>query len=411
LPSATSDRVAVAFIAVGTALRFVWVLLIHPPFDYVYSDMAGYVSRGALIASGEPLTRYDAFQPTGTQTLLALPFSIFGSGRAGMWAAAVLWAALSSATLFFAWRLARGWLSPRAAALLAALFALWPLHVFESGYFLSETPSLAFLTAALWLMTGGASARTRLAGGALGGLAVACRPELALNLVIAAVVAARRHGRGTMTAVACGFLVVALAVVAWNSSIAKRPVLFSQNAGFVFFEGQCEARVVTGGYPSRPFSIGAPALLQRHAGRDFTFPGTPVYDQAFFFRRGLDCIADNGVGHVGTVAASVLDMTATSIPWPEADEPGAVRDIARITNLGYSLLLPVLVLLGLLGVRRGHTALAQPLMQLATPFAGALIFLSEPRHRALYDVFGLMLLAALATTAAAKARHESAHGP
>jgi hypothetical protein len=394
LPSATSDLVAVAFIAVGVALRFIWVLLIHPPFDYVYSDMAGYVSRGAMIASGASLTRYDAFQPTGTQTLLALPFSIFGSGRTGMWAAALLWAALSGATVFFAWRLARSWLSPWAAALVAALFALWPLHVFESGYFLSETPSLAFLTAALWLMTG-ASPRTRLAGGALGALAIACRPELALNLVIAAVVAARRQGRGTMAAVTCGFVAVALAVVAWNSSIANRPILLSQNAGFVFFVGQCDARLVSGGYASRPFTIGSPARLQRHAGREFTFPGTPVYDQAFFFRHGFDCVADDGIGHVRTLAANVLDMTATSVPWPEADERGAVRDIARISNLAYSLLLPVLVLLGVLAVRRGHSALGQPLMQLTTPFILALIFLGEPRYRALYDVFGLVLLAAL----------------
>src|SRR5205823_2812206 len=163
-----------------------------------------YVGRGQLLATGHGLSRYDVFQATGTQTILTVPFWLFGTGRAGMWAASVLWASLSSAAVFFSWRLIRAWLGAEVGAAATALVALW------------------------------------------------------------------------------------------NSAVADTPTLFSQNAGFVFFEGQCNARLVTGGYASRPFQIGSAVRLQRHSGHDFAFPGTPVYDQGFFFRRGFDCMSDDG---------------------------------------------------------------------------------------------------------------------
>lgn len=384
------DRVAAGFVVVGTLLRFTWVLVLHHPFDHVYSDMAGYVARGELVASGQHLTRYDVFQSTGTQTLLALPFWIFGAGRAGLWAASVLWAALSSASVLFAWRLARRWLSPVAACMGTAFFAVWPLHIAYSGYFLSDTPALALLLAGLWLASR-ASPRSMFGGGMLLAGAAACRTELILNALIAAVFALRLFGARATAALACGFAVVALAVAIPNSYVAGTPMLFSQTGGLVFFEGQCEVRVVTGGYPWRPFEFGSPMRLQRNAGRDYAFPGTPVYDQGAFFRQGIRCIRNDGIGHLSVIADNLLGLTATSIPWPPYDEGGALRQVARFTNLLYCVLLPFLVVGSLIALRRGPRLATAPLAHLATPALIGVFFLGEPRYRIFYDVFGLML--------------------
>ena len=71
--------------------------------------------------------------------------------------------------------------------------AIWPLTVTYSGYFLSESPGLAFLLASLWL---GYEAQRRVGrpalllgvlAGALGAAAVAIRPQYLLNLALVAV--------------------------------------------------------------------------------------------------------------------------------------------------------------------------------------------------------------------------------
>src|SRR5262249_29823249 len=98
VPASRWDRVALAAIVAGIAIRIAWGLAIHPPFDYIYSDMNGYVSRAMRLATGTPAWRGDAFYPPGTHLLLSVPFRLFGTGSPGLWAAAVLWCALSGLT-------------------------------------------------------------------------------------------------------------------------------------------------------------------------------------------------------------------------------------------------------------------------------------------------------------------------
>src|SRR5215203_1577451 len=184
------DQIGLASVAVGALLRIVWGLVIHPPVDYLYSDMGAYVERAQRLATGGELLRSDAFFPPGTHVLLAIPMAFFGTERAGLWAGAALWCALSSAIPFFAWRLARLLLTPAAAALTAVFCSFWPLYITYGAFFTSETPSLAFLLASLWVGYGAALSSGRRAGwlglaaGLLGGVAVANRPQLILNLAV-----------------------------------------------------------------------------------------------------------------------------------------------------------------------------------------------------------------------------------
>src|SRR5829696_2639981 len=184
------DRIALVSILTGVIVRIVWGLVIHPPVDFIYSDIAGYVDRARRLATGIDLQRSDAFWPPGTHVLLAAPMTFFETERAGLWAGAVLWCVLSAAIPYFAWRLARLLLSPAAAALTALFCALWPLYVTYGGYLTSETPSLAFLLASLWAgyravrLSGRQAGRLGLVSGVLGGIAVANRPQLILNLAV-----------------------------------------------------------------------------------------------------------------------------------------------------------------------------------------------------------------------------------
>jgi 4-amino-4-deoxy-L-arabinose transferase-like glycosyltransferase len=401
-------RLAWAAVVAGALLRLLWVFVVHPPYDYVSSDMQGYVDRAVKLASGGPLVRSDALYPPGTHMLLSLPLLV-DTAEGGLRGGAAVWWALSSATVLFAWRLALRLLSPAAAAVTAVLCALYPLFIFYAGYFTSETPSLAFLVAALWLgyrsrdSVGRTALVSGLAAGALGGAAIAMRPQFLLNLLIVAAAiwgASRTRSFRPVAVMAAGLLLVVGPVIAHNSAAADKLIGLNENGAHQFFQSHCDVHLLTMGTPERGgvFSFGGPAAFERGRGQDYVFPDHQPWDQGFFVKEGLACIRDDGLGHVSDVGRNLLDATATTTPFPFGAPP-ALKSAARATNLAYCLLLPFAVVGAVLLLRRRRAGLwageAQLLLHLACIVPVIIVFLSEPRYRIPYDVFGLMLIAAL----------------
>ena len=397
------DAIAVAAIAAGAIFRLVWVLGFHPPFDYVYSDMKGYVGRAVRLVEGGPLERYDAFYPPGTHLLLAGALRVFGTDQTGLWAAATVWAVLSALTPFFMWRFARLLVTPAAAALTAVFTAAWPLHATAAGYFLSETPSLAFLLAALWAGYASVKAQGRravvLAGlaGVLGGVAVTMRPQFLLNLLLlaAAWIVVERRLR-SLAIFVVGVAIMVAGAVTHNSLATGQPTGISENTGITFFIGQCEVRTVSGA-DGRLF--GPPPANQQNRGNVYDFRDHETADQAFFFQEGIKCIRDDGWSHVGLWARSIPDMLWTSILWPQVNDSN-LRGIVNVTNVVYAVLLP-LILVGTVLVVRDRRRSGEPsgelilILHLATVLATAFVFFGDPRFRMPYDFFGLALLAAV----------------
>ena len=407
---------AIAAIAAGAIFRFVWVLIVHRPFDYAYSDMGGYVGRAMRLAEGGSFERYDAFYPPGTHFLLGGVFKIFGPEQRGLWAGAVVWALLSAAAPFFMWRLARLLLTPPAAALTAVFTAAWPLHATSAGYFLSETPSLAFLLASLWAGYAAVQAQGRralvLAGvaGLLGGVAVTMRPQFLLNLLVLAgawVIVERRLR--LLATFAAGCAVAIGGALTHNALVAGKPTGISENSGITFFIGQCEVHTVRAAGGGQ---FGPPPANQQNRGNIYDFPDHEVWDQGFFFRKGLECIREDGLSHVELWARSVPDMLWTSIIWPQVNEEG-VREPMNVTNVLYAVLLP-LILIGTLLVIRDRRRRGEPsgelilLLHLATVLVTAFVFFGDPRFRMPYDFFGLALLAAVLADTFTRRRARSA---
>ncbi len=400
------DRVALVSVVAGIIVRIVWGLVIHPPFDHLYSDMGGYVERAQRLATGAGLQRFDAFFPPGTHMVLAAPMTLFGTERAGLWAGAVLWCALSAAIPLFAWRLARSLLTPAAAALTALFCAFWPLYITYGGYFTSETPSLAFLLASLWVgyravrLSGWQAGWLGLTAGLLGGVAVANRPQLILNLAVLAVPLLFRLRRQALTlaGIVAGSALILTCTALYNSAAAGKPTGLSENAGLNFWIGQCDVHDVTTVDPARniTFTFGNPVWAQLGRGGSYYFEGPLVWDQGFFYEMGLRCIEREGLGHVRVLARNVLNMGATTVPWPQVNEDWQ-RVVVRASNLAYSLLLPLVVIDSVFVRRRasgrspGETVM---LLQLACVLLVAIFFFGDPRVRSSYDVFGLALLAA-----------------
>ena len=406
------DRVALAAVLAGAIVRIFWGLVIHPPVDFIYSDIAGYVDRAQRLATGGGLQRADAFWPPGTHVLLAAPMAFFETQRAGLWAGSVLWCALSAAIPFFAWRLARLLLTPAAAALTAVFCAFWPLYITYGAFFTSETPSLAFLLASLWAgygavrLSGWQAGWVGLTAGLLGGVAVANRPQLILNLAVLAVplLFSLRRQALVLGGIVAGTAVVLAATVLHNSAAAGKPTGLSENAGLNFWMGHCDVHDVRTVDPVRniTFGFGNPVPAQLGRGGTYYFEGILVWNQGFFYEMGLRCIERDGIGHVPLLARNILNMGATTVPWPQVNNEDGQRALVRVSNLVYSLMLPLVVIYSVFVLVRRRASgrssgEAVMLLQLACVLVVAIFFFGDPRVRSTYDVFGLALLAARIT--------------
>jgi len=403
------DRFAFASVVAGAIIRIVWGLVIHPPVDYLYSDIAGYVERAQRLATGVGLQRSDAFWPPGTHMLLAAPMTLFGTERVGLWAGAVLWCALSAAIPFFAWRLTRLLLTPAAAALTTVFCAFWPLYITYGAFFTSETPSLAFLLASLWAGYAAALSSGRRAGwlglvaGLLGGIAVANRPQLILNLAVLTVplLFRLRSQALALAGIVAGTAIILAGTILHNSAAAGKPTGLSENAGLNFWMGHCDVHDVRTFDPAQniTFGFGNPVPAQLGRGGTYYFEGILVWDQGFFYKLGLRCIERDGLGHVRVLGRNILNMTATTIPWPQVNNENGQRGVVRVSNLAYSLILPLVVVYSaFIIIRRrasgGTSGEVVMILQLACVLVVAIIFFGDPRVRSTYDVFGLALLAA-----------------
>lgn len=402
------DRLALAAVVVGALVRVWWCFFAHPALDHVFSDMFGYVDRAVRLADGSSLGRYAAFYPPGAHMLLSVPALVLDPGRDGLWGGVAIWWALSASIPLLAWRLARRLLNPVAGALTAVLCALYPLHVLYAGYFLSEVPATAFLLGALCLGyrardEAGHQVAFAVAAGVLAGAALAVRPQLLLNVAILAAAFLRRPGRrwAPVAAMAAAALVPVAGAIAHNTAQADRLTGLSENSGLNFFIGRCDIALVN--TLSRDgltrWQFGTPPAIQQGGRRTVTLPDREIWDEGWFFEEGARCVRDDGLGHARIVGRSVLDLTATSVPWPMAADPD-LEETARVTNIVYVGLLPAIVIAaaGLARWRRFHgerSGEVTLLLHLACILPTAIAFFGEPRFRILpYDVFGLALMAA-----------------
>lgn len=384
-------------IFVGAVVRGVWVLILHPPLEHVYSDMEGYVTRAVHVATGASGGRPDALYPPMTHLLLSVPLRFFGTGRTGLWAGSVLWFLLSASIPVLLWRYVRSWTGPFPAAVAAAIAAFWPLHITYSGYFLSEIPATALLLAALCCLTRstrGATVSWAVGAGVLGGMAVATRPQMVLNVVVgtaaAAVVATDRQRLllRLPASVAAGFLLSSAAVAGYSTSVAGKPTLTAENSGMTFYLGHCDVHLLTTEKDGYRFQFGSPSTFQRGAGRDARITDHLVWDSGYFYRQGLRCIRHDGIGHVRLLAQSLSDLTITTMPWPQVNE-GRLGAAVNVVNDVFVLsCLPVIG--WTLWRRRGRGELVM-LAHLGCGLVVATLVVAEPRFRTPYDVFAFAL--------------------
>ena len=131
---------------------------------------------------------------------------------------------------------------------------------------------LAFLLASLWAgyragqLSGRKAGWLGLAAGLLGGVAVANRPQLILNLAVLVVPLLFRLRRQALAlaGIVAGSALILAGTALHNSAAAGKPTGLSENAGLNFWIGQCDVHDVTTVDPVKniTFQFGNPVWAQ-----------------------------------------------------------------------------------------------------------------------------------------------------
>ncbi len=401
-------------------VRLHWNLHVHPPGDYVYSDMRGYLSM-ARRAAEDPWSphEYAAFYPWGTHVLFAASYRLFPADplRAVAVTLALLGALVPPAAHALARRASR-WPAVVAPLLGLVLVFDYPLLAL-GGYALSEVPFALTVVASSWLALRLADTGRRRDAWALGAVlaaGAALRPQILLAVALWGLLwLARRRSFPRLRPALLAHAAVPLVLVLAGSALrlhhhTGRWGLISENGSFNRVFGRCHVtsiradpdrlgRVRTGFSP--------PAFLQlRHRAK---LPGRPwpqldpVGARKIVYRGYIgdarihqgfidDCLARSSLGQQLSFAAThVALLWDHNVMWPDSGRVFWQRPARwwgdlhrRYVGLpaAWALLVPLL--------GRRFARLAVPAMQLWGLLLVAGLYMGSMRMRVPYDPLWLL---------------------
>lgn len=416
-PAPARDRIALAMwivAALGTALRLWFVLTVHRPIDFDYSDMHSYVEGAKWMARpGYVPNIFDFYYPTGTAFFISLWLRLFGLKTGWLVAGAVqgLISGLEIPLVYFA---TKRFFSKYVAFAAALLFATHYLSIGYAGFFMSENYLAFGVIGACALYVPEKPVRLLLAGLALG-LGAWAKSQAILLAPMWSLVLWRRGRRLGAVLVTAGALAVVLPVSAWVSWRAHKPTFISFNGGQTFALAHC---------PIREISYNDP---KTHTGALFTLPvqnqrfergdpeaswgsahyTEPFVDSNFYMREGFKCIARYPKHYLRQIFYHVVDTFcgppwSITMPWP--DSHTRFRPFSLGSNMFLCGLIAPLAFLGLWWRRREDAMWVYFALPLASVLLTAVLFHGDSRFRCPYD-YGFFIAAAAAVEFWWKKRH------
>ncbi len=419
------ERWTLALFAAALIVRLHWNDRIHPPGDYVYSDMNGYVGRADhLLKVGLRPHEYSSFFPFGTHYMVAAMKKLFGADN--FHAIGVLYALFGAGTVAFAYMSARRactfvWVAP-AVGILGIFY--YP-HVSLGGYILSEVPFGFFLMGALWMslrMADEGRHRDAWGMGLFAGIGIVVRPQLLVSAAVLGlywIVRRKALPKIRLIHLLQSFVPV-LAMLILSSALVRHNTgrfgLVSENGSFNLVFGRChnsKIRSTPDGKGHGRVHFRPPSFLQvkNHEARskkkgipprvalnpalkdELTYPGY-IGDRERHMDYVRQCIDKTGLG--GQLAYSVTNASLLwrhNVPWPDSGR-SQWRSVSRWWTRAHRNVLAVPALIGLLvlGWGRRRIKLALVAVHMLAMIVVAAIFFGSIRVRTPYDYI-IMILA------------------
>lgn len=270
-------------------VRLWFVLEVHPPGQYIMSDMALYDGIAERLRTGAS-TASDTFLPVGYPAMLALFHAIGASYVAVGVAHAILGSLTASLAYALAWTSTK---SKHVAVLAGAIVALHPILIFYCGFLLTET-LFAALLAAFAFAFARALERPKIArfvvAGLFFGLATIVRSNMlacAITIGIALVPILTRSARVRKGALAMGAMALAVVAIpcARNTMLLGHLAGPSTNGGVNFFLGHAPYSGVIF-HEGDPIGGTSVAYNRAHFSQPFV-TDLHAYDSSAFFSLGL----------------------------------------------------------------------------------------------------------------------------
>ncbi len=414
------ERWTIAVLLAALVVRVHWNLRIHPPADYVYSDMNGYVGRAAQLWTDTWGKReYSAFYPWGTHVLF------FGIekliGKDNLTGLGVVMAGFGALVSMFGYLVARRvtkfpWVAPAVGLLLIFDYPLISL----SGYFLSETPFAVGLMIGTWallrIVDDGRARDAWIAGVAIA-FATAMRPQILVS--VALLFPLWFFGRKLWPKLGVGMLVRAAIpiVLVLGFSAARlhyhtdRWGLISENGTFNQVFGRCHVGKIIA-LPDRPGRsrtvFGPPPLLQLGK-RSVTAPGEwpqldPIIDAHFYYYGYIgdaevhrdymrQCIEAGGwLKQAEYALVNMLMLWRYNIIWPDSGK-GQWAPFASKWGMihTHTFAIPALLAMLVVFAPRRHPKLALVAIHLLAALVVAAIYFGDVRLRTPYDPIIILL--------------------
>lgn len=427
------QRFLIVFFFAALYVRWHWNTEVHPPGDYIYSDMRGYIRRaeGMMRLLADPdktiwmQVEYDAFYPYGTHVFLFGLEWTFGTEAYEKMAKAyaVVGALLVAVTYLLARRVSKFTFVPPIVGAIAIFY--YP-HISLGGYFLSEVPfALCFVTSAWMLARLVDSGRwyDALGAGVAAALGFTLRPQILLSIAFFGllwIVWRKRMPKVRISGLAIAFVPL-LAMIAFSSwrlhHHTGRVGLISENGKFNQVFGRCHNNKIVA-HPDSPkrrrTSFGPPPLIQlekRQKKMPKAWPGLDPAGEVKFEYKGYigdadklqelidECVRKTGVNkQVEYSLVNVLLLWRYNVMWPDSAKP-PFKEVATQWGVLHASTLTYGALLAMLAVflARYHVQLAVLSVHVWAIIIIAIAYLGGVRFRSPYDMF--ILLAALETYA------------
>lgn len=413
------ERWTLAVFITALLVRVHWNLVAHPPGDFIYSDMSGYISR-ADQAMRDPWAprEYSGFYPWGTHVLIAGLQMLFG--KANWPAVGSVFALMGALVATFGFLVARRtsrarWVAPAVGLVLVCDYPLISL----GGYFLSEIPFALGLTIGTWgllrMVDHGRVRDAWIAGSAIA-FAFVMRPQILASVALLFVlwlcarkvypklrVALLVHA-AIPIALAMGFSAVRL------HHHTERWGLICENGLFNQVFGRCHCTVIFAlpdGKGHSRTTFGPPPLIQmRRLGvKTGEWPQLdPVLDVNLYFfgyiadreiMRGYidQCIEKSGwLKQAEFALVHVLMLWKYNVLWPDSGSKG-YRSAAETwrTLHNWTVAIPAVLVMFVAFVPRRHPKLAVVALHLWAVLIVAALYFGDARLRAPYDPIIVLL--------------------
>lgn len=395
---------------VALVLRLVWNLAIHPPGEFITSDMRSYWGQSSSMLNFPYRKEGSAiFFPYGTATLLTAVRYVFGAENhvaLGI-AYACLGTLLVPLVYYLAERLTKAPLLPRIAAIIACFYYPW---ISLGGYYLSELPFAVCVTAAalcsLRLVDRGRGWDAFIFGAAVA-IGLTIRPQIILSIPLMLVVWAfrRRAWRGLTAGnwirLALPIMVVAGISMARFHHHTGRWGFVSGNSPLNYAFGRCHALVIEARLPNYYSAFTPPPMgylekrnkrlpdsfvrLDPAFGTKVSVRGT-MWNPAPFEQLAQKCVEKTGPWRqVRYAIVHVIMLWGFNNLWPDSATDTLRYVMLGALSLHNVFLLPPLIVMLAASFRRRFARHALLSLHIAALVAVAVVYFGDVRYRAPYD--------------------------